>query len=205
MQFAEIAVDFPDDRSRTFTYSVPEGMGVVAGDLVWVPFGPRTLQGVVFELTGAPLTEPDRIRPVIARTVDGPFVADHLLRVARWVAKHYRTSPFTSCSLLLPPGASTRLRTWLTVGPASGPTSGDNNVALSRRERQAIDYVRKSGRVPKSRAARSLGLGGAAIVDRLVRRRALLAEPAGFHSRGASTFAISAGTAPPTIGGCGRV
>ncbi|MCH8114032.1 MAG: primosomal protein N' [Chloroflexi bacterium] len=186
LQFAEVAVDFPDDRLRTFTYSVPEGMGIVAGDLVRVPFGPRTLQGVVFELPDVPLTELDKIRQVTARTVDGPFIAEHMLRVARWVAGHYRTSLFTACSLLLPPGASSRLRTWLTSAerPLTGETSvsgetpevSSNNFALSRREQQAIDHVREGGRLSKSRVARSLGLGGTAIVDRLVRRGALLAE-----------------------------
>ena len=178
MRFAEVAVDFPDDRSRTFTYSVPEGSGIVEGDLVWVPFGPRTLRGVVFELPDVPMSELDNIRPVIARTVDGPFIAEHLLRVARWVAHHYRTSLFTACSLLLPPGASSRLRTWLTSAPPpdSDPGSGGKNPTLSRREQQAVDYVSRSGRVPKSRAARSLGLGGTAVVDRLIRRGSLLAE-----------------------------
>ncbi|MCZ6539523.1 MAG: primosomal protein N' [Chloroflexi bacterium] len=186
MQFAEVAVDFPDDRLRTFTYSVPEDMDVVAGDLVWVPFGPRTLQGVVFELPDVPLTELDKIRAITSRTVGGPFIAEHLLRVARRVASHYRTSLFTACSLLLPPGASSRLRTWLKPGdsPAPGETPaqiekivvGEKTIAFSRREQQAIDRVAEGGRVPKSRVARSLGLGGTAVVDRLVRRGALLAE-----------------------------
>lgn len=186
MQFAEVAVDFPDDRTRTFTYSVPSGMGLVVGDLVWVPFGPRTLQGVVFELPDVPTAELDRVRPVTARTVDGPFIAEHLLRVARWVAGHYRTSLFTACSLLLPPGASSRLRTWLTPGewplpgkaPAHGeqPVPGDRHRELSRRERQAVDYVQESGRAPRTRVARRLGLGGTAVVDRLVRHGVLLAE-----------------------------
>jgi len=180
LQFAEVAVDFPDDHSRTFTYAVPESMGIVAGDLVWVPFGPRTRQGVVFELPDVPLTELDKIRPIIARTVDGPFIAEHLLRVARWVAGHYRTSLFTACSLLLPPGASSRLRTWLTLGELSNPgdesETVDGNGVLSRREQQAIDHVRESKRVPRSRVARNLGLSGTAIVDRLMRRGILIAE-----------------------------
>ena len=180
MQFAEVAVDFPDDRSRTFTYAIPESMEIVPGDLVWVPFGPRTRQGVVFELPDVPLTELDKIRPIIARTVDGPFIAEHLLRVARWIASHYRTNLFTACSLLLPPGASSRLRTWLTLGkppdPGDGAGARDGNHALSRREQQAIDHVRESKRLPRSRVARNLGLSGTAIVDRLVRRGVLLAE-----------------------------
>jgi primosomal protein N' (replication factor Y) len=168
VQFAEVAVNFPDDHSRTFSYSTPNGMGVVAGDLVWVPFGPRTLQGIVFELTDSAQVDVDNIRPITARTIDGPFIAEHLLRTARWVAEHYRTTLFTACSLLLPPGASSRLRTWLSPGIIDRD--------LSKREQQAAGYVMENERAPKSRVARRLGLGGTPIVDRLIRQRILHAE-----------------------------
>ncbi|MGY8880258.1 MAG: primosomal protein N' family DNA-binding protein, partial [Dehalococcoidia bacterium] len=168
MQFAEVAVDFPDEYSRTFTYSIHETLTVVVGDLVWVPFGPRTVQGVVFEITGTAETELDKIRPITARTVDGPFVAEHLIRVARWVAEYYRTTLFTACSLLLPPGASSRLRTWLSPGVI--------DRELSNREQAAVGYVMENDRAPKSRVARRLGLGGSQIVDRLVRQRIFHAE-----------------------------
>ncbi len=168
MQFAEVAVDFPDEHSRTFTYSVPDELEAVVGDLVWVPFGPRTVQGVVFELTNTASTDVDKVRPITARTVGGPFIAEHLTRVARWVAEYYRTTLFTACSLLLPPGASSRLRTWLTPGAI--------NRDLTKREQQAVGYVVENERAPKSRVAKRLGLGGTPIVDRLVRQHILHAE-----------------------------
>ena len=168
MQFAEVAVDFPDEHSRTFTYSIPETLPIVVGDLVWVPFGPRTVQGVVFEITGTPETEVDKIRPITARTIDGSFIAEHLIRVARWVAEYYRTTLFTACSLLLPPGASSRLRTWLSPGVI--------DRELSDREQVAVGYVMENDRALKSRVARRLGLGGSQIVDRLVRQRIFHAE-----------------------------
>ncbi len=168
MQFAEVAVDFPDEHSRTFSYSNPAGVGVVVGDLVWVPFGARTLQGVVFELTDTPVAELEKIRPIAARTVGGPFITEHLIPVARWVAEHYRTTLFTACSLLLPPGASSKLRTWLSPGVIDRD--------LTKREQQAVGYVLENERAPKSRIARRLGLGGTAVVDRLIRQRILHAE-----------------------------
>lgn len=170
MQFAEVAVDFPDDHSRTFTYSTPDELGVSIGDLVWVPFGPRTVQGVVIEPSdGSSLaTDIDKIRPITARTLDGPFIAEHLIHVARWVAEYYRTTLFTACSLMLPPGASSRLRTWLTPGVIDRD--------LSKREQQAVGYVVENERAPKSRVAKRLGLGGIPIVDRLIRQRILNTE-----------------------------
>ena len=168
MRFAEVAVDFPDEHSRTFTYSIPETLTVVVGDLVWVPFGSRTIQGVVFETIATAETELEKIRPVTARTVNGPFVSEHLIRVARWVAEFYRTTLFTACSLLLPPGASSHLRTWISVGVI--------DRELSNREQAAVSYVIENDRAPKSRVARRLGLGGNQIVDRLVRQQIFNAE-----------------------------
>ena len=54
MRFAEIAVDAPAGYDRTFSYSVPLAFDLKPGHLVKVPFGSRTLQGVVFELADAP-------------------------------------------------------------------------------------------------------------------------------------------------------
>jgi primosomal protein N' (replication factor Y) len=99
--FAEVAVDFPDERARTFTYSVPDKLRLVVGDLVWVPFGPRTLQGVVFELNKSEFTGLEKIRSLNARTVGGPFISQDLIDVARWVAEYYRTTLFSACLLLL--------------------------------------------------------------------------------------------------------
>ena len=83
MQFAEVAVDFPDVRTRTFTYSVPDdatiSQKISVGDLVWVPFGVRTVQGVVFKLCKIPETEIDSIRPIAARVYGGPFITKHLV------------------------------------------------------------------------------------------------------------------------------
>ena len=62
MLFAEVAVDFPDERARTFTYKVSDDLELLVGDLVWVPFGPRTLQGVVFEINSFEPTELQKIR-----------------------------------------------------------------------------------------------------------------------------------------------
>ncbi len=193
MQFAEVAVDFPDDHSRTFTYSAPDEIAVVVGDLVWVPFGPRTVQGVVFEFTDAPATELDKIRPITARIVDGPFIAEHLIRVARWVAEYYRTTLFTACSLLLPPGASSRLRTWLSPGIV--------DRELAKREQQAVGYVHERGRVPKSRVARRLGFGGLSIVERLIRQQIFHAESEWEKPRVTAVFSnrIELAASEPTI------
>ncbi|MEX2378127.1 MAG: primosomal protein N' [Dehalococcoidia bacterium] len=167
--FAEVAVDFPDTHARTFTYLAPPGMAVVPGDLVWVPFGPRTIQGVVFGLVEqSPVEE---TRPIMQRVVDGPFISPQRLAVARWIAEHYRSTLYAACSMMLPSGSQTRLRHWITRARAPEAATGD----LKPRDLRALEYASADRRIRKDRLARRLGRGGAAVVDRLVRRGYLAA------------------------------
>ena len=54
MKYAEVAVNSPQAQRRSFSYSIPPQLSIVAGQAVWVPFGPRILQGVVLKLTDVP-------------------------------------------------------------------------------------------------------------------------------------------------------
>ncbi|NQU97150.1 MAG: hypothetical protein HQ548_05855, partial [Chloroflexi bacterium] len=179
MRFAEIAVDVGAGRrpaasgvARTFTYSIPEAMTVVPGDLVWVPFGARLLQGLVFAVEDvSPVAE---TRDVRARVADGPYLTAAQLKVARWLAGYYRTGLFLAASPMLPPGAATRERTWLRR-PDEMPDGVDT---LRPGERRALSYVAPGERVRRDRVVRRLGSGGPAVVDRLVRRGFLNAESA---------------------------
>lgn len=164
MSYAEIAVDFPDDRARTFTYSVPDGMDIRPGALVRVPFGAQTLPGFVFGLSHASPLE--ATRPVTEAQTGAPLISPERLDLARWVASHYRTTLYLAATLMLPPGAVARQRTWLTLAePAPSPQE-----ELPPGEQRGIRLARGQGRVRKDRLSRRLGRGGNAIVDRLIRR-----------------------------------
>jgi primosomal protein N' len=52
MEYVEVAVNSTVPHRRAFSYSVPEGMELQAGQAVYVPFGRRTLQGLVMEVAG---------------------------------------------------------------------------------------------------------------------------------------------------------
>ena len=56
--FVDVAVDFSDrDRLRTYTYAVPKGISVEPGDLVWIPFGYRPIQGIAIEVSESTAAE----------------------------------------------------------------------------------------------------------------------------------------------------
>jgi len=53
LNYADVAVDSPAGHARVVTYRIPPRMAVQPGQLVWVPFGSQTLQGIVTALSPA--------------------------------------------------------------------------------------------------------------------------------------------------------
>lgn len=187
MPFVEVAVDFPDDRARTFTYAVPDRMSVIPGDLVWVPFGARLLQGVVFAQTQS---EPDvETRPLLSVVEDGPFLDRAHLRLARWIATYYRTTLFIACTLMLPPGSRTRLRTWIRRESDNFPPQIALGRDLRPHEQRVIDALSDGEWQRKDRVARKLGRTGTATVDRLLRRRIVEARHEWEKPRASAVYA----------------
>ncbi len=159
-----MAVDCPVDRHDTFSYSVPDCLDVAPGDVVRVPFGPRETKGVVFEVDTPPKVE--HAREIIRVAEGGPFISQHGLSLARWVASHYRSTLFTAAATMLPPGGISRLRVWITKTEIPlRPLTG-----LRPRDQRAMNIVEEQGRVTRESLGRKLGRGGGEVVDWLVRR-----------------------------------
>ncbi len=116
---AAVAVDFPGLQPRTYSYSVPAGLSVGAGSLVWVPFGPRTLQGMVMAMEAGPVPFP--VRPILCVVGDHPLLSPMQLDLARWTSERYLSGLFASAALMLPPGMGARAVTWLDAVPATTP------------------------------------------------------------------------------------
>ncbi len=104
-----MAVDFPAGVSKTYTYAVPAHFTLNPGDLVLVPFGARTLPGIVFSLTSK--CSFDHPREISRRVSPEPLVSRVHLELARWLSHHYLCSLYEAASLVLPPGAEPRART----------------------------------------------------------------------------------------------
>ena len=107
-RFADIAVNAPVGTRRLFSYEVPEGMAVQQGQAVRVPFGPRVVQGIVFELVDVPAVP--EVRPIEAAIGAEPLLAPHHLRLARWMADRYLASYFDAAALWAHPGFRQRVR-----------------------------------------------------------------------------------------------
>ena len=158
MQFVEVAVDSPGGSGRTFSYSVPVGMRLAAGQSVFVPFGSQSFQGIIFELCDIPQVE--QVRPVEGLIQDEALLNDIQLQIARWISRHYVCSLFDAASLMLPPGGHRKVVTWITISDRYCLPS------LTNYQTRIVDYVIEKGRVRQDhlinrfgdRARRSINL-----------------------------------------------
>ena len=106
MPFAEVAVNAAAPLLQTFTYRIPDGLPIEPGQAVYVPFGSRTLQGIVVERTDSASVAQTRD---IANIIDvRPLLSPTHLQLARWLSEHYLAPLFDCISLMLPPGFKRR-------------------------------------------------------------------------------------------------
>jgi primosomal protein N' (replication factor Y) len=161
--FVEVAVDAPAGPGRTFSYSVPAQIVVEPGQLVTVPFGPRTIQGLVFALVDTPQVA--ETRDIVAADPSGPLLSAEHLALARWIGDYYICSLFDAAAPMLPPGGRFRIRTYLIA--TENPLVGADDD-LTPYQEQVLDYVRSRERVDESRLASALGQPARAAAGRFV-------------------------------------
>ncbi len=79
----------PSLRERAFTYSIPSSLtgSIALGQLVWVPFGTRRLQGIVVAFSEtSPVEETRDIDEIVEPR---PFLTPRHIELARWIARTY--------------------------------------------------------------------------------------------------------------------
>jgi len=104
---ARVAVFLPVDGQ--FDYAVPPSLagGLATGARVWVPYGARSVEGVVTQLD--PPDAPAKLKS-IARRVEAPAIAPDLMQLATWIADYYLAPPGEVLRLMLPAGGRARAK-----------------------------------------------------------------------------------------------
>ncbi len=103
-RYVEVAVPVP--LFQTFTYALPDELSgeVSLGSRVVVPFGRRTLTGVVVDERST--TSLDRVRPV-SDTLDAqPLFSEEMIRFAEWISSYYVSPIGETFRTMLPQGMS---------------------------------------------------------------------------------------------------
>ncbi len=166
MGYAEVCVNSPIAQRRTFSYAVPASLDVQPGQAVLVPFGNKTLQGVVFELTERPAVEV--VRDITGILDERPVLSAAHLSLARWVSEYYLSSLFEATALMLPPGSERRALTFFTA--VENPPGADP-LALPPEEQRILQTIKKYSRLSLDSVEKMVGKRKAqAIMPRLLRK-----------------------------------
>jgi len=91
-------------RERAFTYSIPAQLAdtLAVGQLVWVPFSARRLQGIVIGLSDtSPIAETKNVDEIVDLH---PLLSAIHLDLARWLARTYLCSLNDAIQLMVPIG-----------------------------------------------------------------------------------------------------
>ncbi len=141
MKYAEVAVNAPVAGPRTFTYSLPLNHSISPGCAVWVPFGSRVLQGVVFSLIDeSPAYDTKSIVDVID---SNPLLSKSQVELARWIAQYYRAPYFETAYLMLPPAFERKTLTFVEIMHDAPQNSPDN---LTLHQSKMFKFLLKNGR-----------------------------------------------------------
>src|SRR5512139_2699186 len=137
MKYAAVAVNSPGSRS-TFCYAIPPRLNVSVGQVVWVPFGSRIVQGIVRELSDEPAVE--ETKEIAGVITDLPQLSPTQMELARWISEYYFAPPFDALSLMLPPGFERRPITWFQLA-APYSIGGQTDSSLTLEQRQALHII----------------------------------------------------------------
>ena len=150
MLYAEVAVEAARGSGReTYTYAVPEGVDVVPGHRVTVPFGRRATYGFVVSLT---TEDPGVEVKTIATAGSEPLLLPHQVALARLVADHYWLPLIECLRAMLPPRVratgtsgsqvSTRQRRHSRlVELATAPASPSEPPVLTSEQQAALEVI----------------------------------------------------------------
>ncbi|MBM3132775.1 MAG: primosomal protein N' [Chloroflexi bacterium] len=142
MKYAEVAVNAPVAWPRLFTYALPNQSSVSIGCAVWVPFGPRVIQGIVLNLTDhSPVEETKEIVEVIGSS---PLLSEPQITLARWIGDYYLAPYFEAASLMLPPAFERRMLTFIEPVPDAPE---ELKARLNPIQQKALEFAEKHGRV----------------------------------------------------------
>jgi primosomal protein N' (replication factor Y) len=137
-----------DHLARAFHYSIPPDLRgrLQPGHLVWVPFGPRTLQGVVVALDERSPVEETRD---VERLADPePVLLPEQIDLARWISDYYLAPIHRAIETLLPPGVTQDVETVIDAA------EGASTEGLSEGQAALVRLLRQEGPLTSRQLAR---------------------------------------------------
>lgn len=182
---ADVAVATQGGGDGLFSYTVPEALAaVMPGHLVEAPFGPRSVQGVVFSVGEH---RPERpLRPLTALLDPLPVLTPAGLTLVRWLAQRYGEGLTTALATALPPGVTHE--TSYTISLLRSAQEVLSGARLTQAQRELVEVVAAAPQETIALADLERELGREAVLPALtgLLRRKLVARRAGLGRAGSS-------------------
>lgn len=153
-RYADIAVLLP--VFGTYRYQVPERMAEreLVGMRVLVPFGNRSVAGVVVDITDVAPEGIERILPISAGLDKQPLVSVELLELCAWIADYYEAPPGEVLRAALPAGMHVSAKKLLEL-TSEGRALLASGGALGSKQRDVLGILASAERpVPQAQVAR---------------------------------------------------
>jgi primosomal protein N' (replication factor Y) len=138
LKYAEVSVNAPAAQRQTFSYSIPSELTVDVGQAVYVPFGQKTVQGIVVELGDVPAFEPTR--DIIGVIDSQPLLSAKQILLAKWLSDYYLSPLFDALALMLPPGFERRVLTTVSLTHCQPDTA-----ALTENQQKLFELLQRKG------------------------------------------------------------
>jgi primosomal protein N' (replication factor Y) len=196
----EIAPD--DDEqgylTRAFHYSVPARLSadIHLGQLVWVPFGARYLQGVIVRFDDRSPVEETRD---IDQIVDAePVLSPLHIELAHWISEHYLAPIQQVIPSMLPPGVTQKTSVVVEIMPQTEP------MEATQAQAALLALLREKGALTQRQIARQYkGQNWRSLLDQLVRRgwagKRVEIQPPQVRPKLVSIVCVAPGTDPDAL------
>jgi len=169
--YAEVSVNSPLAQRRTFSYAIPPDLEVDVGQAVWVPFGNKTLQGIVLELSQYPAVEETK---EIADVIEPyPVLSPSQVLLARWISERYLSPLFDAVAPMLPPGFERKIITFIN---SARQHPQQDEPTLNPAQKSVLELVRHQGKVNLRELERRLGTKQSRLLVSQLTRQGLVAK-----------------------------
>lgn len=139
MIFAQLAVNVPS-AAGVFDYAVPEGLEVSAGQLVTVPFGSRTVQGVVLRFIDSPSVP--EVKSVLSTLDPAPVLTPSQIALAESLTESHLIPLGAIVEMMLPPGLGQKADTRFEIREAGMQAS---TIQLDNTGSRLLKLLRERG------------------------------------------------------------
>lgn len=169
MEMARVIVDVPSkDTDRPFDYLIPEDLRpwIEVGSRVGVPFGHRTLQGLVVSLHPRPEMDTAKMKPIQEVLDVMPPLSPELIEVGEWMKERYACRHISALQSMLPTALKGKAERYISLAHSDmdmdSTEEADGLFALlpeSELEQQIIRFVGQKGEVSLQQLSRRFRMG----------------------------------------------